>query len=206
MKTTDASYERVKRREDIHQDNFEPLLVPGLSTNSGSNSSSTSPSLDLSSSSSSTVPERSDGTAPGSWCDISKNNQKKMMIGKNRTTVCEIFGSGWRSSQIIWKTQNCLHPETVLGTQIRKIQRKWNQEQRSTIFSHFPQDRNCEICLRIKMTMASCRKRTGEALPRARKIGDSITADHKVLNEGCESRDNHRHDVVVQDLATQRIQ
>ena len=33
-----------------------------------------------------------------------------------------------------------------------------------------------------------------------------ITADHKVLNEGCESRDNHRCAVVVQDLAAQWIQ
>ena len=33
-----------------------------------------------------------------------------------------------------------------------------------------------------------------------------MTADHIVLNEGCESRDNHRCAVVVQDLATQWIQ
>ena len=32
-----------------------------------------------------------------------------------------------------------------------------------------------------------------------RKIGDLITADHKVLNEGGESRNNHRYAVVVQD-------
>ena len=35
---------------------------------------------------------------------------------------------------------------------------------------------------------------------------DLITADHKVLSEGCESRNNHRYSVVVQDLATQWIQ
>ena len=40
----------------------------------------------------------------------------------------------------------------------------------------------------------------------SRKIGDLITADHKVLSEGCESRNNHRYAVVVQDLATQWIQ
>ena len=39
-----------------------------------------------------------------------------------------------------------------------------------------------------------------------RKNGDLITADHKVLSEGCESRNNHRHAVVVQDMATQWIQ
>ena len=33
-----------------------------------------------------------------------------------------------------------------------------------------------------------------------------MTADHKVSSEGCESRNNHRYAVVVQDLATQRIQ
>ena len=44
----------------------------------------------------------------------------------------------------------------------------------------------------------NCRKRTGEALPRAEKFGDLITADHKVLKEGCESRDIHQYAVMVQ--------
>ena len=60
------------------------------------------------------------------------------------------------------------------------------------IFTHFPKDRNCDVCLRTKITKASCRRRIVEALPRAEKFGDLITADHKVLNEGYESRDNHR--------------
>ena len=37
-------------------------------------------------------------------------------------------------------------------------------------------------------------------------FGGLITADHKVLSEGCESRNNHRYAVVVQDLATQWMQ
>ena len=48
--------------------------------------------------------------------------------------------------------------------------------------------------------------RVGGAVPRAENFGDLITADHKVLSEGCESRNNHRYAVVVQDLATQWIQ
>ena len=43
-------------------------------------------------------------------------------------------------------------------------------------------------------------------MPIAEKVGDLITADHKVLREGCESRNDHRYAVVVQDLATQWIQ
>ena len=34
-----------------------------------------------------------------------------------------------------------------------------------------------------------------------KKFGDLITADHKVLSDNCESRNNHRYAVVVQDLA-----
>ena len=44
------------------------------------------------------------------------------------------------------------------------------------------------------------------AVPRAENFGDLITADHKVLSENCESRNNHRHAIVVQGLATQWIQ
>ena len=71
---------------------------------------------------------------------------------------------------------------------------------------HFPEDRNCEICKRTKITRAPCRRRNGEAELRAVKFGDVITADHKVLSDNCESRNNHRYAVVVQDLATQWIQ
>ena len=54
--------------------------------------------------------------------------------------------------------------------------------------------------------MAPCRRRNGGAVPRAEIFGDLITADHEVLSEGCESRNNPRYAVVVQDLATQWIQ
>ena len=49
-----------------------------------------------------------------------------------------------------------------------------------SIYVHFPKDRNYEVYLRTKMTRALCRKRTGEAVPRAEKFGDLITAEHKV--------------------------
>ena len=74
------------------------------------------------------------------------------------------------------------------------------------VHTHFPKDRNCEIFKRTKITRAPCRRRNGDAVPRAVNIGDLITADHKVLSDNCESRNNHRYAVVVQDLATQWIQ
>ena len=64
------------------------------------------------------------------------------------------------------------------------------------IFTHFPEDRNCDMCLKTKMTWASCRRRTGTVVPRAEIFGVLTTADHKVLSEGCESRHHHRCAVV----------
>ena len=75
-----------------------------------------------------------------------------------------------------------------------------------SVETHFPEDRNCEICQRTKITRAPCRRRIGGAVPRAENSGDLITADHKVLSDNCESRHNHRYAIVVQDLSTQRIQ
>ena len=69
------------------------------------------------------------------------------------------------------------------------------------VHTHFPKNTNCEICRRTNITRAPCSRRN-----RAEKFGCLIKADHKVLSDNCESRNNHRHAVVVQDLATQWIQ
>ena len=75
-----------------------------------------------------------------------------------------------------------------------------------SVYTHFPKDRNCEICRKTKITRAPCRRRIGGAVARAENFGDLMTAGQKVLSDGCESRNNHRYAVVVQDLATQWIQ
>ena len=75
-----------------------------------------------------------------------------------------------------------------------------------SVHTRFPEHRNCEICKRTKITRAPCRRRNGEAVPRAANFGDLITADHKVLSDNCESRNKHRYAIVVQELATRWIQ
>ena len=74
------------------------------------------------------------------------------------------------------------------------------------IFTHFPTDRNWDICVRTNISRASCKRRTGTVVPRAEIFGALMTADHKVLSERCQSRHNHRFSVVLQDLATQETQ
>ena len=69
-----------------------------------------------------------------------------------------------------------------------------------SIFTHFPKLRSTQ---ENQDHDALRRKRAGEAVPKAEKFGDLRTADHKVLCEGCVSRNNHRYAVVVQGLATQ---
>ena len=73
-------------------------------------------------------------------------------------------------------------------------------------YIHFTENRNCEICQRTIITRAPCRRRNGGAVPHAENFGDLISADHKVFSDYCESRNNHRYAVVVQDLVTQWIQ
>ena len=75
-----------------------------------------------------------------------------------------------------------------------------------SVFTHFPTNPNCDLCLKPKRTRASCTRRADAVVPRAEIFGDLITADHKVPSEESESRNNHRFAVVVQNLATQGSQ
>ena len=77
--------------------------------------------------------------------------------------------------------------DTLLKIQIRQRPTKV-ASRKHCIKTHFPKDRNCEVCKRTKMTRAPCRRRSGKAVLRAEKLGDLITANHKVFNEGGESR------------------
>ena len=96
-------------------------------------------------------------------------------------------------------------PQTLLRIQILGVLQKWCRG--STVLKLTSRKtENCEVCKRTKTTRALCRKRTGDAALRAESFGDLKTADHKVLNERSESRNNRRYAVVVQDLAIRWIQ
>ena len=75
-----------------------------------------------------------------------------------------------------------------------------------SIFTHFPKDRKLRYLLENQDYEGSLQKTHWSSRAQSGKFGALITADHKVLSEGCESRHNHRYAVVVQDLATQWIQ
>ena len=95
------------------------------------------------------------------------------------------------------------HASSSHGSSLKPAPARSADLGKHSVYTHFPKDRNCEICQRTKITRAACRRRMGRVVPRAENFGDLITADHKVLSESCESRNNRRYAVVVQDLATQ---
>ena len=68
------------------------------------------------------------------------------------------------------------------------------------MFTRFPKDQ------RTRIARTPCRRRTGNAVPRAAIFGELIRANQKVLSEGGDSRNHHRYAAVVQDLATHWIQ
>ena len=129
-----------------------------------------------------------------------KTKTKRGITIMPRRTVCKTFRNGLGSSQKISKIQKCLLPHTFLMTQIRNVLQKWPPG--STVFMLTSQ--------KTELAKSVCEPRwqgllaedaLAKAVPRAEDFGDLITADHKVLNEEGESRNNHQYGVVVQDLA-----
>ena len=193
-------------------DNFVPLVVPRLSVNSESCSSTTTTSPESlgpeaspasgnrasASSSSDAVVGRSDETSSGKLGQESWESDKK---DKNDPLAEMPFWlQDFKDNLIPTEVPSPAHfsqdSDSEHSTKVATMSRK------HSMFTHFPKDRNCDVCLVTKVAKASCRRRTGEASPRAEKFGDLITADRKVHEEECESRDNLQYAVVVQDLAT----
>ena len=186
-------------------DNFVPPVVPEVSSSTGTCSSSTS-SLQASSFTSPET-EGSDEPAPGKWRPENQKQNKKKDDNRDAEERLRDLLEWLEEFTDNLETQKRLLPAHI--SQDSDSQRPTKVAERSrkhNIFTHFQKDRNCEVCMRTKITKAPCRRRTGEAVPRAEKFGDLITADQKVLNEESESRNNHRYAIVVQDLATQWIQ
>ena len=206
-------------------------MVPGLSSSSsGSSSTSKTPlkqeshssSSSSSSSSSPTVSEiqireRKDGNS-SDISPVQVSDSVDDRSGQLEETTIE-RGNSLNSEILEWlqefrenlvddeiPLQGGSHASSSHEASLEPTTKRREDLGKHSVYTHFPKDRNCEICKRTKITRAPCRRRNGEAVPRAEKFGDLITADHKVLSDNCESRNNHRYAVVVQDLATQWIQ
>ena len=203
-------------------DNFVLLVVRGLSSSSSSSSVSTSRPKDHSNSSNeseaSTDPMTTRRTkhACGKPMQTNSDMQTSGSRGLAHRKRDGRRGSNARHSWLV----TALHRKsrgpgdacarTVPLKEISESEgdasKVETQERKHSIKTHFTKDRYCDICLRIKITRVPCRRRNEGSIPRSEKFGDLMTADHKVLNEGSESWNNHWYAIVVQDLATRWIQ
>ena len=114
-----------------------------------------------------------------------------------QTEKCGLGGawqeSSWHPGQIIYGQNSGRNWE-----EMHSWRRSKSGHMKSSIWiTH----ENCKGCSSLTR-----RTRNSKKPSRAENFGDLITADHKVLSDNCESRNNHRYAVVVQDLATQWIQ
>ena len=214
-----------------YTENFVPTVVPGLSSSfSGSSSTSKTPSRQESHSSSSSSSSSSSPTVSeiqireredGNSSDISPvqgSNSVDDRSGQPEETTIE-RGYSLNSEIPEWlqefkenlvddeiPLQRGSHASSSHEASLESTTKRREDLSKHNVHTHFPKDRNCEICKRTKITRVPCRRRNGEAVPRAEKFGDIVKADHKVLSDKCESPNNHRYAIVVQDLATQWIQ
>ena len=142
--------------------------------------------------------------------NLTKHNRKESKKEQNDQLCSEIpewlqeFRENLVDNEI--PLQGCSHASSSHEASLEPTTKRREDLGKHSVYTHFPKDRNCEICKRTKITRAPHRRRNGGAVPRAENVGDLVTADHKVLSDNCESRNNHRYAIVVQDLATQWIQ
>ena len=57
------------------------------------------------------------------------------------------------------------HASSSHEASLEPIFKRSEDSGKHSVYTHFPKDRNCEICKRTKITRAPCRRRNGEAVP-----------------------------------------
>ena len=157
-------------------ESFVPIVVPGLSSSS-SGSSSTSKTHSRqeshSSSSSSTSSSSSSSSSSPTTSEI-QIREREDATNSDTSPVPMSDSVGDRSGR----------PDETLANTTQKPNKKRNHDRtEQSVDTHFPKDRNCEICTRTKIARAPCRRRNGEPVPRTVNFGDLMTADHKNLTK-----------------------
>ena len=217
------------KRIDFNKSNYVPFVVLGLSTRSSTTPTPTSSSSSSSQDSKADTPKiqypkevevrvRSYGETrcinpQKPKTKIKMNDAKKYKAIYCMTWIgCKISEKFWSMNVLLQSDGEtlCLWiktlPVLLMNYQWSREQ-KWNRIRgKHGVYTHFPKDPNCDICLKTKITRASCRRRAGTVMPRQEHFGDLMTTDHKILSEESESCNNHRYAVVVQDLTTQWLQ
>ena len=134
-----------------------------------------------------------------------ENNRMNCLIGFRNSERSWLMKALQQSLGETQSKEAKTHPFLLMNYQWSR-QQEWNPVWVRMVSTRtFPRIQIAISVLKTQITRASCRRRAGSVVRRAENFGDLTTADHKVLSEESESRNNHRYAVVAQDLATQWI-
>ena len=190
--------------------NYVPSVVPGLSTSSSTSSTPTSSSQDSVTDTENPATERSGRTPLQRSAET--ENKKEGHEEVQSDLLHELPDWLQECRENLVDESNPLVPlgnpepkdqDTSSSAPMEPRAKVERGSGKHGVYTHFTKHPNGDICLKTKITTASCRRRAGTVVPGAENSGDLITADHKILSEGSESRNNRRYAVVVQNLATQ---
>ena len=100
--------------------------------------------------------------------DLTKVRSKKEVIDEARTKGAKVHFASLmdichlKNAELEAKNQKYKHESSLEATPMRSVDLG-----KHSVYTHFPKDRNCEICQRTKITRAPCRRRVGTVAPRA---------------------------------------
>ena len=172
-------------------DNFVPLVVPCLSSSSSSSSASASRPKDRRAKHACGKPMQTDFDRQASESRGSAHTEDEM-DEEDTTQGIPDWLQPFTENLKDLETHVPAHPsEREISDSEGDASKVEPQKRKHSIFTHFPKDRNCGMCLRTKIIRVPFRRRNKESMPRAEQFADVITADHKVINEGSESWNNH---------------
>ena len=193
---------KKRKRIDCNISNYVPFVVPGLSANSSSTTPSpTSPSSSSQDSvfddnryTENPVPERSGSTSGKlegnplhettetenksknmEWEEVQRDISHELLdwlqdFGDNlvdERSPLEPWGNAEQGSQDTSKSpyELPMEPRAKVGPGSGK----------HSVYTHFPKDPNCDICLKTQITRASCRRRAGTVSARRKLVEDRDT-------------------------------
>ena len=180
--TTGQKPQLVKndRKIECNTANYVPFVVSGLSTSSSSSSSPTSP---TSSSQEALTPTqhpasirsksmsdevRGDSSRGPTETENPNKNDNEEVRGETLRDLpewLEEFAENLVDDGVPEHRDASSSSHELLSEPRAKV-----VSGKHSIFTHFPKDRNCDFCLRTKITRSPCRRRTGPVVPRAEKM------------------------------------
>ena len=180
----------------MQHENFVPLVVPGLSSNSGSSSSSTPRPQDSSSTSSSPATERCDDGAPGHLRDSPKKLPKKR--DDNRTSANRLRDLPEWLEEIRDNLDDAEVPASAYISHTLRSGTSYESgiKEAQYLYSLLKRPKLRYLLATKKMTRLLAEDALAKLHLEQKKFGDLITADLKVLNGSCHSGSSQQQSMV----------